>query len=293
MADQGTSPGSQPPRFVQRSLVYGLKKLRHRSAYLAKYYLVPRGEKQVVFILAQARTGSTLLWDYLNSHPDVELRGEILNPYTIQGIRQHGVSKGAVLRHIRYSTMTLPERVCGAKFHLEHLDWHGITPDDLRRGFPGVRFLILFRRSIIKQLVSHQIARATNEWMAQGDSKGFDGKIRIETGEIEQYYREQTEQYRRAVAPPWMPDEGRIIAYEDLVADPQTVFDRDVFPLLNLPRSEIQTKMRKQKKPPLEETIENYAELEAALKQYGQMDLAFPSVGDVGNEDELASAPTA
>src|SRR5687768_5796390 len=122
-------PETPPRRLMQRvrarlhksAGVLSQEWLRHRLLIWFDYLFFRKPQLRPVFILAMQRTGSNLLRDYLNSIPNVQLAGEILNPAVPAGIRKRFVSKAAALRHIRYWVNYCAGEISGAKLFLNQM----------------------------------------------------------------------------------------------------------------------------------------------------------------------------
>lgn len=253
----------------------------HRTRLAARYYLLPRHRGMTpLFILAEPRTGSTLIGDYLNSIPGVSIASEILSPTLPCGVPAHGVSKGTALRHIERSLNALPGKIAGAKFLLAHLPLHDLTLNDLHARFPTARFLIIYRAALIEQFVSFRVAKLTNDWVGRGQANRFTEKIRVEPEEFLTFCRAEREKYEKLLAHDWLPDRGRIIRYEDLASQPQELFDRTIFPFLELPSQTISTTMVKQIARQMDDLIENFDEVRELLDKHGVQHHSFDRASD-------------
>ena len=104
------------------------------------------------------RTGSTLLAGLLDSHPEIECRGELLGLQ--YGYVEHpGISRKAFLEHHAYTT-SLPIR--GFKMPLDWVFNHpGIFDDFAELGY---RIIRLDRRNALEHLVSIKLAQTNTDW---------------------------------------------------------------------------------------------------------------------------------
>ena len=260
-------------QIVKRSL----RKIRHRSHLRLRYIVGPRQEKQPLFILARQRTGGNLLSDYLNSIPGISLEHEFLNPVFHYGIRPRPDRPEAVFRHVRYSLNALPERIAGCKILIGQFDLHGITFEQFHQQFPTSKYLVLYRRETNKQFVSLKVAHKTKQYLATDTNPPKQVTVRIEPDEVSDFYELNRNEYQSVLQHPWIAEQGRVVSYEDLASQPQQLFDEVIFPFLGVPPTEIKTKLVKQARRPISETVENYDEVKDVLEQYGTLDLSVPT----------------
>lgn len=247
---------------VRRSMP--VHRLRNRIRIALRSHRGPTPEKQVL-ILATARSGSNLLVSYLNHHSDVSLASEVLNPNLHIGLRKRFVTRRAVLRHIVRSVRSRGRLVSGAKFHLNQLNERRMTVEDLHGLFPSARVIVLYRRSLAHQYVSTQVARSIGRWLDTTGSAVFEGTVHVDPQELLGFYHWIREQYREVVANGWLRERGVLVAYEDMAADPQTLFGDRLFPFLGLPSSEVRTNMVKQVPHPLSKVVANYDDVRHLL----------------------------
>jgi hypothetical protein len=213
-----------------------------------------------VFVVCSLRTGSNLLVSYLNSTPGVSIAGEILHPDQIRGVPRIGVSKRAVLKHIRRSLNKCGTEICGAKLPSVHLKLHNMTVRELHDYFPTSKVILLYRRSIADQYLSFQVARVMKRWR-WGDGKDPEQpseKILIDRNDFLKYARELKEFYARTLSLEGFRTYATVLSYEDLVAKPKELFDTQVFPLLGLAPSPISTTQVKAIKGHPSSVVEDY-----------------------------------
>jgi LPS sulfotransferase NodH len=253
-----------------------LKRAINRTALAARYLLHPRRKQTPLFILAEPRTGSTLLGDYLNSLSGVAIAGEILSPTLPVGLSPHGSSKQSALRHIAWSIGALGEEIAGAKFLLDQLELHGVTLEDLRQKFPTARYLLIYRASLVEQFVSFQVAKKTSKWVGRGNDERYQGKIHVDPQEFTAFCRRERDKYAALLSHDWLTQCAQLVCYEELAANPQAVFDRVVLPLLGRTSSPVATSMVKQIDRDMRDVIENYTEVEPLLHEQGAQHYTLP-----------------
>lgn len=251
-----------------------LHKFRYGVSLRARYYLLPRRDKQPLFILARQRTGGNLLADYLNSIPDISLEHEFLNPVFHYGIRPRPDGRDAVIRHVRYSLNALPERLSGCKILIGQFALHGITFEEFHDAFPEAKFVLLYRRDTAKQFVSLKVAHKTKQYLATAKEKLNLTTVHLDADELVGFYQRNRDEYLSVMKHPRFGECARVVTYEEIASAPQKVFDETIFPFLGLPQASIVTKLVKQARKPISETVENYDEMKDPLEQYGTLDLS-------------------
>ncbi len=229
-------------------------------------------------LVSSSRCGGRLVVDYLNSVPAVTVTDEILHPGTPIGYRPHARTKAAAVRHIQRSLWALPSPICGAKFTFRQLDQHGLTLDDLLALRPAVKIIILYRRSLADAFVSLEAARQANEWQRHEGAPPFSGSVRIDPAAYRSYADEVRRDYQQIMSQTQVRDRAQVIAYEDVAADAQGVFDNVILPFLGLPSSPVSARLKKQIDRPIDAVVENYPEVKELLEgETGRQEYALRS----------------
>ena len=259
------------PMVILQAAKDDTKLLRKRTWYrfriFLKYYF-HRSEKEPVFVVAKRRSGSNLCLSYLNSAPSLNFYPpEPLNPQMYYGIREENISKKTVLNHLAYTLNDNPKKICGFKMLFIRLLKHRLTLDDIRGRFPGAKFLILYRRSLLEQFVSLKIAEATDRWQWSRDFV-LPETLKVDPAEFKEFCVETRQFYEKILQFPWIRTCAQVIGYEDLAADPQRVFDTKVFPFLGVPSFPVSTTMVKQNTRPLEALVENFEQVRRLAKDF-------------------------
>jgi len=126
-------------------------------------------QRQHLFILAEPRSGSTWLTETLNSHPQVNLLGELLNPRLFpEAAAFPGLNPERFSEPLQYLDRKLGrtrDRYFGCKILLNHLNH--ISPSFtglFLAAYPDAYYVFLTRKNLVKSLVSAQIAEQSNRW---------------------------------------------------------------------------------------------------------------------------------
>ncbi len=237
----------------------------HRLGLALNYFFSRSGPHENVVLLSVGRDGSNLMVDYLNSMPGVSIGGEVLNRANYDGIRRSCISKRAVMRHIRYSLHARGGSVGGVKIHFPQLESRGITLNELHAAFPAAKLLVLYRESLARQYVSTQLAAKTGQWLLRDQAKRKTATISIDRRHLLDYYKDLRAYYDNLLKHDWVPSRSAIVSYEQLTGDPQRLFDHTICPFLKIDSCPVKTKLVKQNTKGLEDTVENYSEVEDLL----------------------------
>lgn len=232
----------------------------------AHYYMNRSRPVTQVFVLATPRVGSDLLVSYLDSLPDVSMRGEILHPGMLQGIRPGWLRKrAAAFRHVKMSLYSLATPVVGAKILLDQLPLHDLDPTDLLDITENPKFLILYRRSLAEQYVSLEISRQTNVWTHISEQPPPKRSVAINAERFLSFTQHVRTSYERLIANDRIRQRAIVISYEELTADVQGLFKSVVTPFLSVPGHTVATRYRRVNPQHLSEKVTNFDELEELL----------------------------
>jgi len=243
-------------------------RFRHQTKIRAIYHLFPTREKQPLFVLTRQRTGGNMMLGYLNSIPEVSMAHEFLNPKFYYGFVPRPNARDALMQHVRRSLNGLPGEICGCKILPGQFKKHGISLDDFHEVLPDAKYIVLYRREIFKQFVSLKIAHTTNQYVTNDKGNIKRAKIVVDLDELEAFYQVNNSEYESVINHPALQGRSCLVAYEDVAAHAQEVFDNDLFPFLGVPPVKIATSYVKQGKKSMAETVENYNEIEAVIGKY-------------------------
>ena len=219
-------------------------------------------------IVADLRTGSTLLSTSLNQHPQIRCYGELFHPRDlpdnqIPGHNRYRASGEEIIRN------TLAARDIGATgframvfLPLEMQPQWADAWDALRR-IDELRVICLTRRNALAQYASVQIAHQTGTYHPPpGDVRLAPENrpmLRVDPEELRRWLHERDELYRRRRG----LLEGRPFldfVYEDLVGDWSEGIRR-VQAFLEVPYVPLPPTKQKQETRPLTSVVSNYAQV--------------------------------
>jgi LPS sulfotransferase NodH len=209
-----------------------------------------------------------MVLDYLRSIPDVAMAHEFLNPVLHYGFRPRENSNASLMLHVQRSINHLDGKHCGCKILIGQFQIHGINLAEFDEGLREPRYLVLYRRDLLKQFVSLKIAHQTRQYLAHASEQIRTTDVTVDMDELEELYQLNAGEYRSVLTCPGLSNRCVAFAYEDVVANPQQVFDDIVFPFLGMTSVPVTTRLIKQNKRGIEETVTNYAEIEDRLEKY-------------------------
>ena len=260
------------PKFgaLKRCLLHILRQELFRAKIATVYALVKKTSSRPFFILGTPRSGSSLLVSYLNSNPEVFFGGEVLSHLDPMGIRRRWVSKKAALNHLHHFLNAQNHPVCGAKIFFWHLEMRKISLKELCEAFPAAKWLILYRKNILDQYLSHKIAFKTGRWIQyrSADHPKL-GRIQMKLvlrsalGYCNRIWRN----YEKTLGIPEIGKRSLWISYEELTNKPQILFDRKIFPFLALDSQRVTARTLKQNIWQVPEILTNYETVKEAIRR--------------------------
>jgi len=239
-------------------------------------------------ILSGPRTGSNLLAELLNSHPDVRCFRELFNTeptidYGVAGYDGRNAADIALRAHAApsflakrvFSSPDTGAKAIGFKFHYQHSLFHeGITEALAADG--ELRIVHLSRRNLLRQYVSHCTAERTDEWTRRKATSSSvirnawrrlrrtrkrpaaPSRLRLVPEETESYFWKQIVSADRFGNQVFAGHPRLELTYEDLDRD-RVATMHPVWGFLGVsPYDEANSSLTKQNPRPLREVIVNY-----------------------------------
>ena len=214
-------------------------------------------------IFAQGRSGSTLLIDLLNSHPDIFTYGEIFSKNVIRKVKNP----------VRFASglMVLNKKpTCGFKVKIYQLtrDQNKDAGEVLKRfSEQGWKIIFLHRDNYFLHAVSDLRSEKLKVWHElRSGEKSTNNKVNISYEEMIEAL-EFREKNRIDEINALDGIEHFSVSYEDNLenAEKQKAFSIDMLNYLGLSDITLDTKLQKVVKGSLSEVIENYSELESQI----------------------------
>ncbi len=227
-----------------------------------------RQDYKKIVILGRSRVGSNLLVSYLNSHPEIQLEGELFNR---ENLRYNFIISRLPIFYMNlfaFCGIGGRYRFRGFKLFYYHARkgkltqvWGKLKTDN------NVYFLHIKRKNFVKVFVSRLLAEKTDRWVQKKQGrKGEIQRIHVKPEELIRDYK-KTKQNEIFCDEFFKDRKIMTLYYEDLVASPDKIL-RKMERFLQLENNSIKLKtdLRKQSKAGIHQTIENYDELKKYFK---------------------------
>jgi LPS sulfotransferase NodH len=229
-------------------------------------------------ILGTARTGSTMLWSYLNSHPDILcMRGvygstkkinfgkfykELPEEYYSDKLVKYRNNKPIeFLENYVYKSYAKPYKAVGFKYFYDH-DRHLLNRNELVDFFKEksyIKFIHIKRDNLLATLFSYKRALAQNQWT----KANTDFRTKISVSECNNYFLSIIENQRRFDQ--IFQDRILQVNYDELIQQAgETLIE--IMNFLGVEKTSLRTETQKNNKIILADKIENYDELKDYFK---------------------------
>jgi LPS sulfotransferase NodH len=199
------------------------------------------------------------------------LRQTPIGPHFLRTSHERPIftSKAVCLAYVRHCLEALDSPICAVKLQYEQLQCGGITPVDLHQAFPQSLFVVLYRRSLSRQLISDVMRHLTGEAgrSVRRDRPESTETVRLSPAKVRSYYAAVRSIYEEWMELPFLAQHGVLVCYEDLCEDPQSVFERSIFPRLGVAPTPVENRrFLKQTRRKPSEIVENYDEIADLLE---------------------------
>lgn len=248
-------------KFDSHRLVLKGRRTLHQAHLLAHWWLRPHSPYQPLFVIASARSGSTLLIDYISRVPGVQSYCEVLCNLVPEGPRKSRLPPQQALLHIRRSLQALRAPIRGCKLLIHQFENCGLTLDAVDATFPSAKYIVLYRESLAEQFVSFEAAMATKQWILFDQKESKHAQVVLDPQKFSMFCRKTRQTYDGMLAHPAIRNRGIVLSYERLVADPESCLRNLICPLLDSPPVKPKTVLLKQNAAPLAKRVANYADV--------------------------------
>ena len=224
------------------------------------------GTSRPVFVLTDARTGSTLFMSYLSQIAGVTALPEVLNHGQhrwLSGCRE----PSDVVFYVRRLVEAAPAGWVSMNIHPSHLSFRRITPTQLLGAFPDSAVIHLYRNDLLAQLTSLTRARSTGQWDRRALGATEPSRTTVHIGADDFWrFREPRAQWTaevEALAAAW--PRALVLEYGQLAETPADVV-RQVAHLLGVrPPQTLTERLHKQEHASLRERVVDYDSLTAEI----------------------------
>ncbi|GAA4316360.1 hypothetical protein GCM10023115_25450 [Pontixanthobacter gangjinensis] len=243
---------------IKRSLSFRLRSFKEHTKRFGHQVFGNRNYKKFV-IISDSRTGSTLLRNLLNFHPELIVEGEEFKIVKSTSEKIWGKIFGPKLDGIKY---------VGFKLFYQHPVigdnevWEYLIRDK------DILIIHLKRRNVLRSLVSKKIGLKTKMWtenIYSGKRLPLEErKIELEIGECEEYFNSISE-YQKGINEKFKDHEIIEIFYEDL-ADNRKRTLQQFEKRFQIQEFSKDSQLKKQNPESLDQLIENYDQLNDHFK---------------------------
>lgn len=200
-------------------------------------------------VYTTARTGSNYLLSLLGSHPASEVKGELFAEAPAD-------MKGA-LQDVFSSAEEGGKTAAGFKvFYYHPLDGDPDTLFQFLKSYPGMRFIHLKRKNLVKVVLSREVASLSGRWLARGESRNVLRPVDLDPEHLEQMLlhleQEASRADNRLMETPMLE-----VYYEELVRDPGLVSGQ-LLEFLGLPHRNLHADLVRQNPWPACEMLVNW-----------------------------------
>jgi hypothetical protein len=207
-------------------------------------------------LLGAARSGTTLLVDYLNCHPRIRCRSEILNPHFEVYGNPRKMHRNRLRLHIEANFVKRPGIWAGAKILTYQLDELDLSLWDLLEILQRPATIVLYRGRVIEQYMSLKMAEQTKIW--HSTVSGRAQPIQLDLGDFVTFAAREHRMWSECLAG-LAHTKVHYVSYEQLAADPCAVMN-DLFKFLGLAPAQVRSDFVKLNPQPLEQRLINYDE---------------------------------
>jgi LPS sulfotransferase NodH len=206
-------------------------------------------------VICHARTGSNLLYSYINAHPNVEMHGEIFKQLDGRDIHQVFQTFSAFK----------PKSIHAAGFKMFYTHPEDGDPESLLRlieSKPDPLIIHLTRQNRLRTFISLKIAERTHVWGLKDHQSLIpvpEKMVYVDPREFEKFVL-QLETHERNVLQRFGTGKYLAFTYEELTTGPEKCLQQ-IFNKMNVSYIPPKTRFRKSNPEPLHELIQNFEQI--------------------------------
>lgn len=233
---------------------------------------------QPFIILGTARTGSTMLWSYLNSHPDIlclrgvygstnkinfgKFYGELPEEYhSSELIKLRNERPIEFLENYVWKEYSKPFKAVGLKYFYDH-DRHLSNKEEVISYFRtnrAIKFLHLKRQNLLATMFSYKRALAQQQWT----KANTDFRTSITVQECNDYYQQILDNQK--LFDELFSDRTLQVSYDNLLKATERTL-QEVLDFIGVKPISLKTETNKNRETKLSDCITNYTELKTHFK---------------------------
>ena len=224
-------------------------------------------KSRTFLVLSSARSGSTLLMQYLGSHPSILCSfQEPLNRETLAEQNLIG-SKTGILNYLTASVLPWRSwawRYVGCKVFTEQLEYCRICLHDVHVALCHPAVVVLYRRNMLDTYVSLRIAFQTEVWFSDEVVKE-ESRVHVDWQAFQDYVHEERARWRESLQGLKKVKNIHFLSYEELSSNSDSSL-AGVFLFLGVSQSHVIAFSKKQNPLPLEEKVLNFADIRCNIE---------------------------
>ena len=207
-------------------------------------------------ILGAMRSGTTALVDYLNCHPKIQCRGEILNTDYVYYGNPRRMGTQRLKLHVESFFVKRTNVLLGAKVLTYQFDDMPIKLGDLIETLQQPRIIVLYRQQMLEQYASLKLAERAGVW--HSNKRGSDEPIWLDPDDFVAFAQRERRMWRESLA---ALSDSRVhfLTCEELVERPREAM-QGVFAFLGQTCCPVEAFVAKMHSRPLSEKVANYRE---------------------------------
>lgn len=233
---------------------------------------------QPFIILGTARTGSTMLWSYLNSHPDIlclrgvygstnkinfgKFYGELPEEYhSSELIKLRNERPIEFLENYVWKEYSKPFKAVGLKYFYDH-DRHLSNKEEVisySKTNRAIKFLHLKRQNLLATMFSYKRALAQQQWT----KANTDFRTSITVQECNDYFQQILDNQK--LFDELFSDRTLQVSYDNLLKATERTL-QEVLDFIGVKPISLKTETNKNKETKLSDCITNYTELKTHFK---------------------------
>lgn len=233
-----------------------LKSLLQRLPYMNRSFLV----------MSSARSGSTLLMQYLRSHPSIDCQFQ--EPLNREVLIKHNLIRAKADMLNYFMAQLLPHKpwipYTACKVFGEQLEYSGLSLGDLLCALRDPPVVVLYRENMLETFVSLQIAFQTGVWFSEEDSKDH-SQVTVDWEKFKVYAEEERQRWRKSLRDLTMTTKVHFLSYEELSSDHNTSL-AEIFSFLSLPHCEVVAFSKKQNPLSLQKKVSNFDDIKDEMR---------------------------
>lgn len=222
-------------------------------------------------VLSSGRSGSTLLMQYLRSHPSIACSlEEPLNPeeLSFHGLNGANISPYTLVNYLMTQLLSWSP-YSGCKIFCQQLEHHRLPFADLLNALRDPPVIVLYRENLLETYVSLQLAFKTGVWFSVEENNKR-SSVEVDFEEYRHYAEEERRRWRVTLSAFAKRSKKRVhfLSYEDLNANKEECL-AGVFKFLHLSSCKTIAYSKKQNPTSLFEKVSNFDDLKERLNKCG------------------------